>query len=163
MLDDKQEIVNYLTNKGQKDVLLIFLRQFGCTFCKEMLNEVSHNLEKIKEAGLEVVFVHMSSDSFAKEMAKIYQLENTKFISDPEQVMYEAFNLKRVSTFHFLHPKNLYRLMHSAVVDGNLWGRVQGDGFQLPGIFVIKKNRIIKAFRHKLVSDKPDILSLAAS
>jgi peroxiredoxin len=163
VLDDKQEIINYLTQKGKQDIMLIFLRQFGCTFCREMLQEVSENIAVINQKGLEPVFVHMSSDSFAKEMANVYRLQNCRFISDPEQIMYDAFNLKKVSTFHFLHPKNIYRLLHSAVVKGNLWGRVQGDGFQLPGIFIIKKNRIVSAFRHKLVSDKPDILNLAAA
>lgn len=161
MLDDKQEILNYLTNKGKNDILLIFLRQFGCTFCREMLQEVSENLNKINDLGLEPVFVHMSSEYFADQMADLYKLKSCRFISDPEQIMYDAFNLKRVSTLHFLHPLNIYRLLHSSFVRGNIWGRIQGDGFQMPGIFIIRKNKIIKSFRHKLVSDKPDIINLA--
>lgn len=36
-----------------------------------------------------------------------------------------------------------------------------GDVIRMPGIFLIQNGEIRKAFRHRLVSDRPDYLEMA--
>ncbi len=49
-----------------------------------------------------------------------------------------------------------------AMLGGNFIGKLQGDGFQMPGVFLIKDGEVIKSFIHKTAADRPDYLVLAA-
>ncbi|MDV7393380.1 hypothetical protein RZS08_18550, partial [Arthrospira platensis SPKY1] len=46
----------------QKPVLLVFLRHFGCTFCREALEDISQKRASIEANGTQIVFVHMSNE-----------------------------------------------------------------------------------------------------
>lgn len=47
-------------------------------------------------------------------------------------------------------------------LDGNFVGLPAGDVQRMPGAFLLQHGEVRKAFRHKLVSDRPDYLALAA-
>jgi len=40
-------------------------------------------------------------------------------------------------------------------------GRVIGDSFQLPGIFLVHHSEVLKAFRHESVADEVDYVAMA--
>jgi hypothetical protein len=46
-------------------------------------------------------------------------------------------------------------------LEGNFVGLPAGDVQRMPGAFLLRNRQILKAFRHKLVSDRPDYLALA--
>jgi hypothetical protein len=40
-------------------------------------------------------------------------------------------------------------------------GKIIGDSFQLPGVFLIHNSEVIKAFRHESVADEVDYAGMA--
>ena len=40
-------------------------------------------------------------------------------------------------------------------------GKVIGDSFQLPGVFLVHHGEIVKAFRHESVADEVDYAAMA--
>jgi len=48
-------------------------------------------------------------------------------------------------------------------MSGHFVGLPAGDVERMPGTFLLRGNHIHKAFRHKLVSDRPDYVSFASS
>ena len=42
-------------------------------------------------------------------------------------------------------------------------GKLVGDGFQMPGVFLLRNGRIEKAFRHQTAADRPDYCELASA
>ena len=52
--------------------------------------------------------------------------------------------------------------MVMAWLDGHWAGAPAGDVERMPGVFLMVNGEIRKAFRHKLVSDRPDYLGLAS-
>ena len=50
----------------RQPVLLVFLRHFGCTFCREALSDISKKRSEIEEQGSRIVFVHMTSGDIAE-------------------------------------------------------------------------------------------------
>jgi hypothetical protein len=40
-------------------------------------------------------------------------------------------------------------------------GRLAGDGFQMPGVFLIFKGEVIRSYRHHTAADRPDYINLA--
>jgi hypothetical protein len=39
-------------------------------------------------------------------------------------------------------------------------GPIREDAYQMPGVFFLKERRIVRAFRHRDISDEPDYLKL---
>ena len=51
----------------QQPVMLVFLRHFGCTFCREALADISESRQRIEKAGTKLIFVHMASNEIAND------------------------------------------------------------------------------------------------
>lgn len=138
---------------GGSGVLVVFLRHLGCTFCREALDDLRQKLPKFAGAGVELALVHMSPEAGFAEAAEKYGLGGAHAFSDPSREMYQAFELRRGGFIELFGPKVFLRGI-GAMKHG--LGTLQGDGFQMPGAFFIKDGKVISAFRHQLVSDRPE-------
>ncbi len=147
-----------------KPVLLIFLRHFGCTFCREALAEIADKKSSIESEGVEIVFVHMSDDETAERYFKRHNLEGAIHISDPDCEFYREFGLVK-GTFQQLLGFNVWiRGVEAGIKNGHGLGvgRYLGDAFQMPGVFVIRNGTVREKYIHKQASDRPDYEKLAA-
>ncbi|MBR9920167.1 MAG: redoxin domain-containing protein [Bacteroidetes bacterium] len=154
-----------ITNEGnslldrsrQKPVLLVFLRQFGCTFCREALADLSKKQKGFQDRGLDIIYVHMSDKETATQYFERYSIEDPVHIGDPECEYYKAFGLTKGNFTQLFGLNTWIRGFSAGVVAGHGIGNRQlGDGFQMPGIFVIRDGEIQEKFIHKLASDRPD-------
>ena len=157
-----------ITNKGNsvlarssaKPVMLIFLRHFGCTFCRQALSDLSARKSEFEEKGMDMIFVHMASNEIADEYFEKYKIPDPTYISDPECSFYQGFGLTK-GTFNQLFGLHTWlRGFKAGVLDGHGLGPKLGDDFQMPGIFIIKGGEIQDQFIHKLASDRPDYEAL---
>jgi peroxiredoxin len=167
----KREWLNEMfTNKGEtlmnltfeKPVLLIFLRHFGCVFCKEALIDISKNKSAIEGGGIKIVFVHMTDFETAEKQFQKFGLIDATHISDPNCKYYEAFGLLKGNFNQLFGLQSLIRGFSIGINEGQTPGALIGDGFQMPGVFVIVKGDIKERFIHRLSSDRPDYLQLAS-
>lgn len=140
----------------QQPVLLVFLRHFGCTFCREALADISQKRESIEEKGARIVFVHMSDHELAESYFIKYGLDKAVHISDPACEYYAAFRLSKGSFNQLFGLQTWARGFTAGVLAGHGIGPQLGDGFQMPGIFMIMDGRVRESFIHKLASDRPD-------
>ncbi len=141
-------------------LLLVFLRHNGCTFCRETLQDLSNIQNELNVLQVELVLVHMTTDDSARGLFSKYGLENISRISDPQKNLYNHFKLKKGSIGQLFGPKVWLRGV-SALFKGNFIGKLEGDGFQMPGVFLIKDREIVNSFVHKTAADKPNYLELA--
>src|ERR1700744_1702607 len=91
----------------ESPLLLIFLRHFGCSFCRQTLEDVSRLREQIEGRGVRPVFVHLGTPERAKPYFDYYHLSDVERVSDPEASLYAspAFQVRRKSVFtQFLIP-----------------------------------------------------------
>ncbi len=142
-------------------VMLIFLRHFGCTFCREALSDISRDRSQIESTGTKLVFVHMSTPEIAEEYFKKYNLDGALHISDPECKYYASFGLVKGNLTQLFGLKTWIRGFSAGVMDGHGVGPQLGDGFQMPGVFIISEGEIRESFVHKQASDRPDYHELA--
>lgn len=149
-----------LRSTGEKQVLLIFLRHFGCPFCRETLTKLAEIKPVIEAENAEIVLVHMSSKYVAQKLLNVYHLENVTHISDPDLKLYQEFGLPKTNFLALLHPKNLWRTFKTSILKGHLMGKPAGDIYQMPGVFVFHNNNIINKFRYRFISDMPDFVQL---
>lgn len=141
----------------QSPVLLVFLRHFGCTFCREALSDLRIYREEIEKGGVRVGVVHMVDDASAASYIDKYQgLEGVSRFSDPDKKLYEAFELKRGNFSQLFGLQSWVEGFRAGILNGHLIGPQTGDGFQMPGMFLIQNGEILRGFRHQNASDRPD-------
>ena len=138
-----------------RPTLVVFLRHSGCTFCRETLADLSAQRAAIEHAGHTIVLVSMSSPSDLKDVADRYGLDDVALVSDPDRLAYRALELRR-GTFAQLFGLKVFLRGFAATIKGHLVGRLDGDGFQMPGAFVIQGTEVLRSFRHQTAADRPE-------
>lgn len=141
-------------------VLLVFLRHMGCTFCREALADLAAMRRRIEAEGARLVLVHMSGEESASRFFARYGLDDVQSISDPDRTLYRAFGLPRGRFGDVLGPKVWWRGFQAGVLGRHGVGPLMGDGFQMPGVFLLFHGEVIRSYRHQSAADRPDYLSL---
>lgn len=139
--------------------LVVVLRSFGCTFCREAMADVAAVRPQLEAAGVRLAFVHGGTPEEAEPFFAKYRLSDVVQVSDPGLDHYRAFALGRTGA--------------GALVDPVVWARgavcALSHGFgtqpaelmrQLPGVFVLKGDQVLAEYRHRSPADRPDYLSL---
>ena len=127
----------------EKNVLLVFVRHFGCTFCRETVSEMAKIDKAIAGKNFTLVFVHMSDPSYGDEFFSKYYSTPIHHISDPGRNLYKSLNLKRGSLMQLFGPATWIRGFYAGLVKGHGLGEFEGDSLQLGGVFVLSKGQII--------------------
>ncbi len=143
-----------------KPVFLVFLRQFGCIYCREALGDIETILPEIEAREINIVFVHMSSMEDAKPYLDKYGLGNALQISDPQCQLYAEFGLIKGSMGQLFGLKVWSRGFQQMLKGNNYSLRPVGDGFQMPGIFIILNGEVRNMFVYNSIADKPEYLKL---
>jgi len=141
-------------------VLLVFLRHAGCTFCREAMTDLSRQRRKIEAAGARLVMVHMNDESRAAQFFRRYDLADLPRVSDPGRSIYRAFGLRRGSLIEVFGPKVWWRGFQAGILGRHSIGRLEGDGFQMPGAFLIYHGEVIRSYRHQSAADRPNYVRL---
>lgn len=141
-------------------VLVVLLRSFGCTFCREAMADVAAVKPQLDAAGVTVAFVHGATPDEAEPWFAKYRLADVVKVSDPGLDHYRAFALGRTGA--------------GALVDPVVWARgavcALSHGFgtqtaqqmrQLPGVFVLRGRDVLAEYRHRSPADRPDYVALA--
>jgi len=143
-------------------VLLVFLRHFGCSFCRQTINQVADVKGELDKRGVRPVFVHLGPPHIAKANFDYYGLNDVERINDPLAAIYQnpVFSLSRSNPYsHFTKVKVLTGWLKGALFKYGI-GKIEGDGYQMPGIFFLKGPRIVRKFVHRTIADEPDYLRL---
>lgn len=144
----------------EKPVLLVFLRHFGCIFCKEALNELKEIQNLLKEKEVTVVLVHMSDIQTGNAYLEEYGLSSYYQISDPDCKLYAEFGLVKGNMGQLFGLK-VWTRGFDQIKKGNSYSMKSiGDAFQMPGVFFVAEGSIKSLFVYNSISDKPDYLSL---
>jgi peroxiredoxin len=149
-----------LATLAERPLFLVFLRHFGCTFCREAVADLAEKRHTIEGKGVPLAFVHLGTEEKARWFFKPYNMLDVPRFSDPDARLYQAFGLLRAELRQYLNSESILRML-GAWFRGHYVGYPAGDIERMPGAFLIDHGEIQKAFRHKLVSDRPDYLSLA--
>ena len=138
---------------AKQDVLLVFLRHAGCTFCRETLDELKKTRHDWQQRGLLPVVVHMGTVDQGTEMMKRYELQDCPVISDTECRLFRAYQLPRGNWKQLFGMRVWIEGFKAAILKGYGFGKLVGDGFQMSGAFVVRKGEIVKAYPSKDATD----------
>jgi peroxiredoxin len=160
----------FVTNKGntlsdltrEKPVMLIFLRHFGCIFCKDTLYSIQQLRPHIEAKGTRIVLVNMLGEDKSQEELAHYDLGDLEYIADPESMLYKGFKLKRGTLSQLLGIRVWLRVVQvwfsKRIFNSSSKGM---DVFQMPGIFLLYKDKVVKQYIHETAADIPPYMELA--
>lgn len=121
-------------------VALIFLRHFGCVFCR-------YQVAQLRSAtDLLIYFVCMES----AEEAAVFKAENRSphhFISDPERKLYEAYGVKRGSTRQLFSLRTIGQGI-KATLSGSFQGKPTSDPMQLGATIILDQTGTVAWSRY---------------
>lgn len=141
-------------------VLLVFLRHAGCTFCREALADLAARRREIEAQGTRLTLVHMGTEEHGARFFAKYGLQDVPRVSDPERSLYRAFGLPRGSFGDLFGPKVWWRGFQAAILGRHGVGMLAGDGFQMPGVFLIFHGEVLRSYRHQSAADRPNYVAL---
>ena len=147
------ETVAAMSHQGP--VLMAFLRHAGCPFCKEAATDLAREKAMLDSLGVRLVLVHMGDERAGEQFFTSYDLSDSPRISDAERTLYRAFRLRRGRLGQLFGVRVWWRAI-AAAWRGHWPGRLQGDGFQMPGLFLVRNGRIVRTFRYETAADRPD-------
>lgn len=159
------------TNEGEdlktlsekQPVFLVFLRHFGCTFCREAMTDIALIWKNIEQQGLKTVVVHMATEELATTYFEEYKLAGVTHISDPDLSLYEYFGLFKGKFSQLYGLKVWLRGLKVSIIDkhgGPVVNKELGSVNQMPGVFILKNGEIKAKFVHKTAAVRPDYMKL---
>jgi hypothetical protein len=154
-----QSGTSLLTLSEARPILVTLTRHSGCTFCKEMLADLAAAAPRIKAQGIGLAIVTMDPSSANLMRSHEQGLRDASWVSDPERVLYRALDLRRGTILQLFGPR-VWLSGIVATLRGHFVGPLVGDGFQMPGAFVIHRGEVVKAFRHAAASDRADFAAM---
>ena len=142
---------------GEAPTLLVFLRHFGCIFCRETISDIRAASES--QANFpDVLFFTQAEPTETKAFLRRYW-PTARAISDPELVLYDALGVGRASFLQALGPAVL-RARSRAVAKGHRNGPRSGDIWRLPGAMVVQEAQVIWRYEPTHAADHPDFAAI---
>lgn len=143
-------------------MLLIFLRHFGCSFCRQTISDVAELRGELDRRGVRPVFVHMGTPERAKPFFDYYGIGDVERVSDPEAMLYRSaiFSLPRIHPLRSLFQPAVWRGWLKGSIFKHGIGAIKEDGHQMQGIFYLNGPKIVREFRYRTIADEPDYRKL---
>jgi hypothetical protein len=141
---------------GEGPTLLVFLRHFGCPFCRE-------TIAGLREATLRdadypaVLFFYQGSPTEGKAFMRRYWPE-ARAVADPDAHFYERLGIGRGGIMQMFHPGVVPVLLRARArgLLGGLSERGAGDERRMPGLFLVRGPEIVWSHRARHQADHPE-------
>ena len=153
---------NLLALAEASPVLLVFLRHFGCSFCRKSISDISELRGELDKRGVRPVFVHLGAPERAKPFFDYYGMGDVERVSDPEAKVYQhpVFAISRIHpALNLFKPQVWMGWLKGSIFKHGI-GPIKEDGHQMQGLFFLKGPKIVRRFRYKTIADEPDYLKL---
>ncbi len=147
-----------LGDQIQQPTLLVFLRHFGCIFCREMVRDLRKAKETIEHFP-NVIFVYQGSVQDGQVFFDRFW-PGVAAIADTSKKLYQAFGIGSGSVNKLFGPM-VWSCAIRAGIKGNGVGKPVGDVWTMPGMFLIQPSGVI-TWQHQFahIGDHPDLKSI---
>ncbi|NNL67014.1 MAG: hypothetical protein HKP30_12275, partial [Myxococcales bacterium] len=138
---------------GGGATLLVFLRHFGCLFCRETLADVRAAAEASPDFPRPLFFFE-GRRTEGRAFLRRYWPE-LRAVADPAGEFYDAFGVNRGGMREMFGP-GVWSARSRAAAKGHRNGERSGDIWRLPGVFLAEGPAIRWAHEYRHAGDRPD-------
>ena len=162
LLDDTGTEVRVGDLWAEKPVAIVFLRHFGCTFCREHAADLNEALDELEASGGTVAAIGLGTPAHAADFRKLSGIRFPLLVSEDTSA-HEAMGLERGNWLKVLGPQNIAGAIR-ARRKGHTAKRTGADMSQLGGTFVVGTDgRIVMAHRASGSADNAKISDISAA
>lgn len=137
--------------------LLVFLRHFGCIFCRETISDLRAAAEADPDYP-NVLFFFQGGATQGRAFLRRYW-PTARAVADPDLEFYEWFGVRRGSLVETLGPSVL-KARGRAAAKGHENGPRSGDIWRMPGVFAVRAKRILWAHHPRHAADHPEFAKI---
>lgn len=141
---------------GDGPTLLVFLRHFGCVFCRETVADL--RAASVAPGFPPLIFFFQGSPTEGRALLR-RDWPGARAVADPQLRFYDAFGVGRMSPLQLLRP-GLWSAERRAKAKGIEGGPRSGDIWRMPGIFLVEGDRVLWKHDFRHVGDAPDLAEL---
>jgi hypothetical protein len=148
---------------GENVNLLVFLRHFGCIFCRETLADMRALAER-DDRFPNPIFFFQGSPTEGRAFLRRYW-PSLRAVADPDAVFYEGFGVARGGMVQMFRPA-VWAARSRAEAKGLANGERSGDIWRMPGVFLARGAEILWSHDFRHAADHPDyerVCELAAT
>lgn len=127
----------------ERPAVLVFVRHFGCVFCRQMAVEIHRARHDFEEADVELVVIGHGSPAQAADFRR-QQNVDLPLLVDPDRRVYELAGAKVATLPELIGPRQVLRGLRATIMSrlrqGSIavhQGRIIGHAAQLGGVLVI--------------------------
>ena len=142
-------------------VLLVALRHFGCTFCRETLAQLAAERAQLESQGIRLAVLHSASAADAAPSLARAGLSDVSAFADHHHSLAGALGIGRGSFMALQGPRNVHRAI-PALLAGHGIGYPVGDPLQMPGAFMVHRGRVISHHHHAFAGEQVDFRTFAS-
>jgi hypothetical protein len=145
----------------RRPVVLVWLRHYGCLFCREQAAEMCAAKAEIVSLGADLVFVGNGTPSQARDFQQQFAPEDT-VLTDPDLRTYGIIGA-RGGVLNTVGPR-AWRAGLRALRRGARQTRVKGHPFQQGGVLVIGPgDRVLYTYISKAAGDHAPVTDVLAT
>ena len=148
---------------AERPLVVVFLRHLGCIFCREQVARLRTDYQRFRQAGAEVACIAQGDYKVGKAFSLLMGLPFPMLMCGKETSLFRQYGLLRGNLWQLFGPSSIVKGFR-ALAGGHRQGKIVGDGFQMPGLFIVDKSGTIRfARRHVNAGDNPDNGELLAA
>jgi len=136
-----------------KPTLLVFLRHFGCMFCREMVRDL-RQIAQDQPDYPSIVFFCQGTLEEGRTFFEQYWPQ-ARAIVDTSKTFYTALGLRR-ATWGEMVGIQVWTCSFRAMSKGNFMGKAVGDPWIMPGVFLVHSGEVLWCHRFLHQGDHPD-------
>jgi len=141
----------------EQALVVVFMRHFGCAFCREHLARLSRAYAEIGDAGADVVAIFRYGADATRSFCESRRVP-FDCVGDPLRTAYDEISLGRGDRSQLLGWKVAPRLVPALRQGRGMGGAQGGDMAQLPGTFVVASDgRVVMAHYSESSADNPPV------
>lgn len=142
---------------AERPMLFVFLRHFGCIFCRETIGEISQ-ASGTDSTYPDVLFFYQGSAEYGRSFFETVWPE-ARAVADLPRFFYDAFDVRRGTMRQMMGP-DVIACGIRASRKGYGLGMPTSDPLVMPGLFLVQGERVIWTHDFKHAGDHPDFAAI---
>jgi peroxiredoxin len=155
---------------SERPAVLVFVRHFGCVFCRQMAVEIHRARHKFEEADVQLAVIGHGTPAHARDFRRLQNVD-LPLLVDPDRRVYELAGAKVATLPELIGPRQIMRALRATIVSrlrqGSIavhQGKIIGHAAQLGGVLVIAPDGSVRyAYLSEESGDNPPASEVLAA
>ncbi|MFW5691527.1 MAG: SelL-related redox protein [Chloroflexota bacterium] len=144
---------------SETPVLLVFLRHFGCIFCRELVKDLKAISSQTDDYPPLLFFYQGTPEEGAVFFKRVWP--EARAVSDIPKTYYNAFGIERGGLREMFGPV-VWACGVRATLKGSFIGWKTGDPWTMPGMFAVQGDYVLWQHDFHHAGDHPDLATIPA-